>query len=94
MGVILPVVSSANYAELLGRIEYAIADHEFPLTVWTAGEAVQEQVQRSTAKLQPGISAVYMGMYASVIQMRAGVEAGRRVVVENRALQVEFQQTL
>jgi len=44
LGVILPVVSSANYAELLGRIEYAIADHEFPLTVWTAGEAVQEQV--------------------------------------------------
>ena len=71
-----------------------ITDHEYPLTVWTAGEAVQEQVQRSTAKLQPGISAVYMGMYASVIQMRAAVEAGPGVVVENRPLQVEFQQTL
>ncbi len=91
MGVILPVVSSANYAELLGRIEYAIADHEFPLTVWTAGEAVQEQVQMSAAKLQAGSNAVCMGMYVPVTQMRARVEAGPGVVVDNRVLLLEFQ---
>ena len=77
-----------------GLLDDAITDHEYSPTEWAAGEVVQEQVQRSSAKLQPGSSAVYMGMYASVIQMRAAVEAGRRVVVENRPLQVEFQPTL
>ena len=44
--------------------------------VWAAGEVVQEQVQISAAKLQPGSYAVWMGMYAPVTQMRASVEAG------------------
>ena len=62
-----------------------ITDHEYPPTVWTAGEAVQEQVQISDAKLQAGSNAVCMGMYVPVTHMRAGVEAGPGVVVENRA---------
>ncbi len=53
--------------------------------VWSAGEVVQEQVQISAAKLQPGCNAVWMGMYALVTQMRAAVKAGTGVVVENRA---------
>ncbi len=52
--------------------------------MWAAGEVVQEQVQISAAKLQPGSNGVCMGMYAPVTQMRAGVEAGPGVVVENR----------
>ena len=47
---------------------------------------VQEQVQISAAKLQAGGCAVWMGMYAPVTQMRAGVKAGHGVVVDNRAL--------
>ena len=47
---------------------------------------VQEQVQGSAAKLQEGGYAVWMGMYAPVTQMRAGVKAGHGVVVDNRAL--------
>ena len=62
--------------------------------VWSAGEVGQETVHISAAKLQAGSYAVWMGMYALVTQMRAAVEAGRRAVVENRALRVEFQQTL
>ena len=58
--------------------------------VWAAGEVVQEQVQISAAKLQPGSYAVWMGMYAPVTQMRAAVEAAG-VVVDNRALLLEFQ---
>ena len=58
--------------------------------VWAAGEVVQEQVQISAAKLQPGRYAVWMGMYAPVTQMRAAVEAAG-VVVDNRALLLEFQ---
>ena len=46
--------------------------------------------QISYAKLQAGSSAVWMGMYAPVTQMRAAVEAAG-VVVENRALLLEFQ---
>ena len=53
--------------------------------VWAAGEAVQEQVQISAAKLQSGSYAVWMGMYAPVTQMRAVGEAGPGVVVDNRA---------
>ncbi len=68
-----------------------ITDHEYPPTVWTAGEAVQEQVQISDAKLQAGSNAVCMGMYVPVTQMRAGVEAGPGVVVDNRVLLLEFQ---
>ena len=64
----------------------AITDHEYPPMVWAAGEAVQEQVQISAAKLQSGSYAVWMGMYAPVTQMRAVGEAGPGVVVENRAI--------
>ena len=42
----------------------AIPELEFDQTVWAAGEVVQEQVQISIAKLQPGSYAVWMGMYA------------------------------
>ena len=81
---------SANNAELVGQLDRAITDHEYPPTVWAAGEVVQEQVQISAAKLQAGSYAVWMGMYAPVTQMRAAVEAAG-VVVDNRALLLEFQ---
>jgi len=58
--------------------------------VRAAGELVQEQVQISGAKLQAGSYAVWMGMCAPVTQMRAAVEAAG-VVVDNRALLLEFQ---
>ena len=69
----------------------AITDHEYPPMVWAAGEAVQEQVQISAAKLQAGSYAVWMGMCAPVTQMRAGVKVWHGVVVENRVLLLEFQ---
>jgi len=47
--------------------------------------------QISDANLQAGSNAVWMGMYAPVTQMRAVVEARLRVVVDNRALLLEFQ---
>ena len=74
----------------MGQLDHAITDHEYPPTVWSPGEVVQEQVQISAAKLQAGSYAVWMGMYAPVTQMRAAVEAAG-VVVENRALLLEFQ---
>ncbi len=80
----------ANNAELVGQLDHAITDHEYPPTVWAAGEAVQEQVQISAAKLQAGSNAVWMGTYAPVIGMRAIGEAGPGVVVDNRALLLEF----
>ena len=85
------IAPSANNAELVGQLDHAITDHEYPPTVWAAGEVVQEQVQISAAKLQAGSYAVWMGMYAPVTQMRAAVEAGPGVVVDNRALLLEFQ---
>ena len=84
------ITPSANNAELVGQLDHAITDHEYPPTVWAAGEVVQEQVQISAAKLQPGSYAVWMGMYAPVTQTRAAVEAAG-VVVDNRALLLEFQ---
>ena len=56
-----------------------------PPTVSAAGEVVQEHVQISAAKLQPGSYAVWMGMYAPVTQVRAAFKAGHCVVVDNRA---------
>ncbi len=75
----------------MGQLDHAITDHEYPPTVWSAGEVVQEQVQISVAKLQAGSYAVWMGMYAPVTQMRAAIKAGPGVVVDNRALLLEFQ---
>ena len=72
------------------QLDHAITDREYPAPVWSAGEAVQEQVQITAAKLQAGSYAVGMGMYAPVTQMRAAVEAAG-VVVDNRALLLEFQ---
>ncbi len=88
------ITPNVSNAEFVGQLDHAITDHEYPPTVWSPGEVVQEQVQISAAKLQLGSYAVWMGRYALVTQMRAAVEAGPGVGVENRALQVEFQQTL
>ena len=85
------ITPSANNAELVGQLDHAITDHEYLPTVWAVGEVVQETVQISAAKLQPGSNAVWMGMYAPVTQMRAVVEARLRVVVDTRALLLEFQ---
>ena len=84
------ITPSANNAKLVGQLDHAITDHEYPPTVWADGEVVLEQVQISAAKLQASSYAVWMGMYAPVIQMRASVEAAG-VVVDNRALLLEFQ---
>ena len=84
------ITPSANNAKLVGQLDHAITDHEYPPTVWDAGEVVQEELHISAAKLQPGSYAVWMGMYAPVTQMRAAVEASG-VVVDNRALLLEFQ---
>ncbi len=84
------ITPSANNAELVGQLDHAITDYEYPPTVWAAGEVVQEQVQISAAKLQPGSYVVWMGMYAPVTQMRAALKAGPGVVVESRALLLEF----
>ena len=88
---ILPHHTSANYAELVGQLDHAITDREYPPMVWSHGEVVVDTVQICAAKLQAGSYAVWMGMYAPLTQMRAAVEAGLGVVVENRALPLEFQ---
>ena len=59
--------------------------------MWAAGEVVQEEVHISAANLQSGSYAVWMGMYAPVTQLRAAIKAGPGVVVDNRALLLEFQ---
>jgi len=87
------ITPSANNAELVWQLDHAITDHEYPPTVWAAGEVMQEHVQISAAKLQRGSYAVWMGMYGPVIQRRAAVEVGHGGVVENRALLLEFQLT-
>ncbi len=97
--------SSANYCHvrylkwrsedlLISRI-YSGAE-----PVWAAGEVVQEQVQISAAKLQPGSYAVWMGMYAPVTQIRAAVEAGHDRLLHNAGVdaepipELEFDQTM
>ena len=85
------IMPGANNAELVGQLDHAITDHEYPPTVWAAGEVVLEHVHIGAAKLQPGSYAVWMGMYASLTQMRAAVESGPGVVFENQALLLEFQ---
>ena len=72
----------------------AITEHVYGPTVWTAGEAVQEQAQMSAAKLQPGCNAVWVGMYALVTQMRAAVKVVSSTVGDNRALLVQLQPTV
>ena len=81
-------VASLVHLSWLGR---PITEHAYPPTVWAAGEAVQEQVQISAAKLQAGSYAVWMGMCAPVTQMRGGVKVWHGVVVDNRVLLLEFQ---
>ncbi len=85
------IAPRANSAELVGQLDHAITDREYPPPVWSAGEVGQETVHISAAKLQAGSYAVWMGMYAPVIEMRAIGEAGHGVVVENRALLSEFE---
>jgi len=57
--------------------------------VWAVGEVVQETVQISAAKLQPGSYAVWMGMYARVTQMRAAVEAGHDRLLHDAGIDAE-----
>jgi len=37
------ITPSANNAELVRQLDHAITDREYPVPVWAAGEAVQEQ---------------------------------------------------
>ena len=68
--------------------------------MWAVGEVVQEEVHVSAAKLQPGSFAVWMGMYAPVIQMRAAVEAGHDRLLHGAGVyaepipELEFDQAL
>ena len=36
------ITPSANNAELVGQLDHAITDHQYPPAVWAAGEVVQE----------------------------------------------------
>jgi len=83
------ITPRANYAELVGQLDYAITDHEYPPTVWAAGDVVQEYVQISAAKLQPGSNAVWMGMYAPVTQRRAAVEVGHDRLLHDAGFDTE-----
>ena len=74
----------------MGQLYKAITDYEYPLTVWAASAVVQEHGLIGATKLHLRSYAVWMGMYAPVTQMRAAVEAAG-VVVDNRALLLEFQ---
>ena len=85
---------SANNAELVGQLDHAITDHEYPPTVWAAGEVVQSHVLISAAILQSENYAVWMGTNWPVTQARAAVEGGPDLVVDNRVLLVEFQLTM
>ena len=71
------------------QLDHAITDREYPAPVWSAGEAVQEQVQITAAKLQAGSYAVWMGMYAPLTQMRAVVEAGHDRLLHNAGIDAE-----
>ena len=88
-----PPLETKNGQEVAApeAVREAITEHVYGPTVWAAGEAVQEQAQMSAAKLQAGSYAVWMGMYAPVTQLRAAIKAGPGVVVDNRALLLEFQ---
>ena len=76
VAALLHITPSANHAELVGQLDHAITDHEYPPMVGAAGEVVQEHVQTCAEKRQPGSYAVWIGMYPPVTQMRAAVEAG------------------
>ena len=54
------ITPSVRNFELVGQLDHAITDHEYPPTVWAAGEVVQEHVQISAAKLQAGSYAVWV----------------------------------
>ena len=94
------ITPSAHNAEMVGQLDHAITDHEYPPTVWAAGEVVQEQVQICAAKLQRSSYAVWMGMYAPVTQMRAAVEGGHDRLLHDAGVyaepipELEFDQAL
>ena len=85
------ITPRANYAELVGQLDHAITDREYPPMVWSHGEVVVDTVQIGAAKLQAGSYAVWMGMYAPVIEMRGGVKVWHGVVVDNHVMLLEFQ---
>ena len=87
----LRIAFTLGFLVFVAFIRVSISDHLYPPTVWADGEVVQEQVQISAAKLQAGGYAMWMGMRAPVTKRRAAVEVWHGVVVENRALQLEFQ---
>ena len=85
------ITPCANNAELVGQLDHAITDHEYPPPVWATGEIVQENVQIIAAKLQAGRYAVWMGLYSPATQIRVSAKAGTVVVSEGRARLLEFQ---
>ena len=78
-------------AELLGQMDQATTEHAYPPKVWSPGEVVVDTVQISSADLQAGSYAVWMGLYSPATQIRVSVEAGTGVDSEDRAWMLEFQ---
>ncbi len=76
---------------MLGQLDQTITPHAYPLTVWSADEVVEDQVQISAANLQAGRYAVWMGLYSPATQVRVAVEASAGEVIEERARVPEFQ---
>ncbi len=81
----------SNDRELRGQIDQAITAHAYPPTVWSAGEVVEDHVQKIVANLHAGRYAVWMGLYSPATQVRVAVEAGAGEVIEGRVRLLEFQ---
>ena len=80
-----------NDRELLGQMDRAITAHVCPPTVWSAGEAEQDQVQIGAANLQAGRYAVWKGLYSPAKEVRVAVKGGAGEVSEDRPRLLEFQ---
>ena len=85
------ITPSANNAELVGRLDHAITDHEYLPTVWVAVASVQEQVQIGASNFQAETTHCGGECTRRWPRLRAAAEAGLGVMVENRALLLECQ---
>lgn len=63
-----------------------LADHEYPLLVWAAGEVVREAWQICAAILKVVRYALCMGTYGRLTHMCGGADAVSQLVSGHRAL--------
>jgi hypothetical protein len=80
---------ASDNTNLVGQLDHELTGGDYPPTIWSAGEVVEEHIEIQTGPLAAGTYAVWMGLYNPNTQERAAVLSGPGPTQDNRTRLME-----